>query len=186
MKKFKKHTPFHLYLDDEIYFITARTLDNIKHFNSTAKLQMLLECVDKAVSKYNIHLYAYVVLHNHYHLLMKLPEGKELENFIRYIHGKSGKLIKNWKIKPSGLDHKRIWWNYWDNCIRDEKTFFTKINYVHHNPVKHGYVKKMENYKYSCYNNYINKYESEFVDDMFEQYPIVDFTDPNDDFNSNT
>jgi len=182
MKQFKKHVPFHLYLDDEIYFITSRTLDLIKYFDSVEKLQMLLKCIEEAVNKYKMNLYAYVILYNHYHLLIKIFKGKELEDFIRYIHGKSGRLIKNWNVKPSRIDCKSVWWNYWDNCIRDKNTFYKRINYIHHNPVKHGYVSKMKDYQFSSFNTYIKKYGQEFVEDMFRQYPIVDYTDKNDNF----
>jgi len=182
MKQFEKHVPFHLYLDNEIYFITARTYEKIKYFNSAEKLQALSKCVSESAKKYKIDIYAYVILYNHYHLLVKLSKGKELKNFISYIHGKSGRLAKSWNINPSRIDPKRIWWNYWDNCIRDEATFYKRINYIHYNPVKHCYVSKMEDYKYSSYNGYIKKYGNEFVEDMFRQYPIIDYTNVNDRF----
>lgn len=182
MTKFKKHIPFHLYLDNQIYFITARTYEKVKYFNSNNKLRMLSECINESAEKYKIEVYAYVILYNHYHLSVKMDKGNKISDFIKYIHGKSGRLAKKWNTNPRRIGIKRIWWNYWDSCIRNEATFYKRINYIHHNPLKHGYVKKMEDYKYSSYNIYIKKYGSEFVNDMFAQYPITDFSDPNDDF----
>ena len=40
---------------------------------------------------------------------------------------------------------RAIWQSrYWEHLIRDEYDYETHVNYIHYNPVKHGYVKKGE------------------------------------------
>jgi len=49
------------------------------------------------------------------------------------------------------------------------------INYNHINPIKHGYVDSLLNlssYKWSSYNQYLEKFGIEFMMECFEKYPI--------------
>lgn len=58
---------------------------------------------------------------------------------------------------------RQIFQNYWDKCLRSERNIWTHFNYIHHNPVKHGYVKYNGDYQYSSYNFYKDKYGAEFL-----------------------
>ncbi|MDP2684225.1 MAG: hypothetical protein Q8P20_04145, partial [bacterium] len=71
---------------------------------------------------------------------------------------------------------RQVWWNYWDKCIRDEEGFYKRLNYIHHNPVKHGYAKMNGNYQYSSYNYYKEKFGEDFLLEIERAYPIIDFT----------
>jgi REP element-mobilizing transposase RayT len=55
-------------------------------------------------------------------------------------------------------NHKRKFWmkRFDDEVIRNEKMYWTKLLYIHNNPVKAGLVTKPEDYKYSSARNYIN------------------------------
>ena len=83
------------------------------------------------------------------------------------------------------LHGRRIWYQYWDHCIRNEKDFFLHFNYEHHNPVKHGYVKSQKEvltYKFCGYEKWIDKKGDEWMSDCFARYPIRDFTIDYDEF----
>ena len=73
------------------------------------------------------------------------------------------------------------WYQYWDECIEDEKGFWMRVNYIHQNPVKHDYVKKMEDYEFSSYKQYLLKYGKDWMLSCFREYPIVDFAALHDD-----
>lgn len=175
---FKKHYPFHLKLNDQIYFLTARTVEKIFFFDSPKKLEMLSHSINKAAQKYNIKIYTYALLPNHYHLLLSLPKADDLSNFIRFVHGRSARLLfKGSNSESLTIRQKKIWWNYWDKCIEEEGTFWTRFNYIHHNSVKHGYTKFMNQYRFSSYNYYLKNEGQEWLDDVFSSYPVVDFHD---------
>jgi putative transposase len=175
---FKRHKPFHLYLDDKIYFVTASTLNKESFFDTNSKKKIVKERLKNAAKKYKVKVYAWVVLSNHYHLLFQFKEEQNLGKFTSFINGGSSFELNVSENKRG----RKIWWNYWDNCIRDERTFYRRFNYIHHNPVKHGYVKKCENYEFSSYNHYLEKKGRDYMDSIFAQYPIIDFTDRNDEF----
>lgn len=48
-------------------------------------------------------------------------------------------------------------WNYWDYCPRNEDDYNVRLNYLLWNPVKHGFVERIEDYPYSSYHNLRHK-----------------------------
>lgn len=66
--------------------------------------------------------------------------------------------------------HKRKFWiqRFDDEVIRNEKMFWTKLHYIHNNPVEAGLVLRPVDYKYSSARNYVCKDHSVlFVDTEF-------------------
>ena len=104
-------------------------------------------------SKLDFLLFAWVILENHYHLLLKTDKGKDLSKFIQLFHGGSSFEIN----KLDNISNRQIWFNYWDRCIRDEQDFENHCDYIHFNPIKHELVKKPEDYLFSSYKNFLKR-----------------------------
>ena len=75
-----------------------------------------------------------------------------------------------------------MWHNFWDTCILSETGYWTHFNYIHYNPVKHGYTNRLENWPFSSYRYYLEHKGEAWLMDAFERYPVIDFSDPNDRF----
>jgi putative transposase len=110
--------------------------------------------------------------------LIKSQFGAVLSNFFRQLHGGTS-FEFNARDKKRG---RQVWHNFWDICIRTEADYWTRLNYIHHNPIKHNYVSQMEDWPFSNYRDYLEKKGEEWLMDSFRLYPIVDFTDRTDDF----
>ena len=145
------HRPPHIYLDDEIYFITSRTFDRFDYFNTDQKRKILYDVVFLAKVKYKFELHAWVILKNHYHLMIKLNKGSDLSRIMKFINGKS-----SFNLNRSEKKTHRIWSNYWDYCIRSEEDFYTHLNYIHNNLIKHGLVSDFEELKINSNSSYKN------------------------------
>jgi len=174
----KRHHPIHIYLDDQLYFLTAHTYRNQYQLQEKFHKERLLDKIKEFLHDFNFSLYAWVILSSHYHIQFKTSKGKALAKVI-------GKIHTSYSFEMNKLDNKRgrkIWQNYWDWCIRSEKDFWTHFNYIHHNPLKHGYVQKMEDYEFSSYRHWLNKKGDEWMKSVFEQYPVIDFTIEHDEF----
>lgn len=169
------HHPPHFLKNDTIYFLTARTVDKSCYFNLDVKKNIIVGCLNEAIKKYNLNLFAYVILDNHYHLLLEIENSKNLSLFLQIINGKSAFLLNKSENKVG----RKIWYNYWDRCIRSERDFWIRFNYIHNNPVKHGYVKNIDrlvSYKFSSYNQWVCKKGKKWLVSCFVKYPIVDFS----------
>ncbi len=44
---------------------------------------------------------------------------------------------------------------YWEHQIRDEMDLQAHVDYIHFNPVKHGYVQHVLNWPYSSFHRYV-------------------------------
>jgi|GEM_PF-2985805 len=68
-----------------------------------------------------------------------------------------------------------VWYQYVDRVIRSEEDYYRHLNYIHQNPVKHGYVNKISGYEFSSIHRFIREEGKDWVVGCFESYPIVDF-----------
>ena len=60
---------------------------------------------------------------------------------------------------PSGEDARpgrQVWWSYWDRCLWTEGDFWSRINYIHRNPVKHGYAETPEQWAHSSWSKFVD------------------------------
>jgi len=44
---------------------------------------------------------------------------------------------------------RSVWFNFWDTKLTYERSYLTRLNYVHQNPVKHGLVNVAHQYRWS-------------------------------------
>ena len=181
LKNYHQKRPPHIYLDKQIYFLSVRTQRGMHYLKPEKYKEILLKTIEEKVKKFQIKLYAWAILDNHYHLLIKSHIGKDLPKFIGEVNGKSAKLINN---EDASIGQK-IWSNYFDKCIRNKVDFYKYLNYIHQNPIKHHNVKDLHAlafYKLCSYGQYLNSKDKEWLDDCFRKYPIVDFVVINDEF----
>lgn len=131
------------------------------------KLRLLVDYVDvlrnavKMVKqKHPFYIDAFVVLPDHLHAMWTLPEGDAdfatrwmliKGNFSRGIA--KGERCNASRIKKS---ERGIWQRrYWEHWIRDEIDYARHVDYIHFNPVKHGYVELVVDWEYSSIHRYI-------------------------------
>jgi putative transposase len=172
------HHPPHIYLDDTWYFFTASIHGRQHPLLPVGHKDLVRDQLKVLAAEFHVQLAAWVILDTHYHILGKSHVGQDLAGLFGRLHGRTA-------FELNGRDGKRgrqVWHNYWDTCIRAEADYWTRFNYIHHNPVKHGYVGCMKDWPFSSYRYYLEHKGNDWLLDAFERYPIVDFTDPDDDF----
>ena len=110
----KRHQPHHLYVDDQLYFVTAHTYLNRYKLKNDFERQKIQDKILSFIKCYNYELYAWVILDNHYHVLFKTRRGKDLPKLFGKIHGGYSYEMN----KQENCKGRKIWQNYWDWCIR--------------------------------------------------------------------
>jgi putative transposase len=104
---------------------------------------------------------AVVVLPDHLHILMTLPEGDaDYPNRWRLIKRrftdavvKSGTPIAHLQNGEPALWQRR----FWEHTIRDHRDFERHVDYIHFNPVRHGLVARVRDWPYSSFHNYVRR-----------------------------
>ena len=119
----------------------------------------------------------YVIMPNHIHLLTANVESTSLSDVMRdFKHYTSSQIAKELESsnnrlflyimkKAAAKEHKKQNYKVWQDdfhpeIIYSEKWFSQKLSYMHHNPVRKGYVIKPEEWKYSSARNWILEDES--------------------------
>jgi putative transposase len=174
------HHPPHLYIDDTWYMITASTINHAPFLKNDQVKVLVRDTFEALIQTFDISLLAWVILDNHYHLLLKMNIGRDVSRFISRLHGRTSRQM-NLQNNAVG---RQVWHNYWDTCIRTEAGMWTRFNYIHHNPVKHGYVHNLEDWPFSSYRIYLAEKGVEWLEDCWQTYPVIDFL--NDDFDNPT
>lgn len=165
------HRPLHIYASDTWYIITATTVDGGHYLSTDTHLSLWVDVTKTLVDDFKITLSAWVVLRNHYHVLVKSTVGRDIGKFVGRLNGRTSRefnLLDN-------MIGRQVWYSYWDTCIRTEADFWTRFNYIHNNPVKHGYVKNHADWQYSSYPYYLREKGEEWCADCWRRYPVIDF-----------
>ncbi len=165
MLKRHNHTPAHLFLDDTTYFITGAIHQKRPLLAAPELKQQLLEQMKQYFARYNWQLHQWIILDNHYHLIGKSVNGKDLTAIMQNIHRASASFV----IRATGCE-KPVWWNYWDYCPRDEDDYWVRTNYLLYNPVKHGYVTDLNAYPFSSFKTVFEELGRENLVKQFQKY----------------
>jgi putative transposase len=104
---------------------------------------------------------AMVILPDHWHAVWTLPpDDVAYAARIRLIKARFTKhLLKTGlQIEQDARGEYKLWQHrYWEHTIRDEYDLEAHINYIHINPVKHGYVTRPTDWPHSSIHRYIAK-----------------------------
>jgi putative transposase len=46
---------------------------------------------------------------------------------------------------------------FWEHVIRDDTDLERHVDYIHYNPVKHGYVSRVLDWPYSTFHDYVRR-----------------------------
>jgi putative transposase len=101
---------------------------------------------------------AIVILPDHLHCIWTLPENDHdfstrwqliKSGFSREIPWLDGEAFSRSRARKG---ERGIWQRrYWEHRIRDEEDLRNHIDYIHRNPVKHGWVAEMADWPYSSF-----------------------------------
>lgn len=146
------NNPPHLFRANAIYLITASTYQKEPIIYPDDRKALWQDAFLMAAKLYDWVVIAWVVLNNHYHTLVEAPDNPlNLSKFIGSYHQFTA---RQWN-DADGTPGRKVWWNYWDTCIRTEKDFQNRLHYVFWNPVKHGLAETPEAYPFSNYQAYL-------------------------------
>ncbi|KPL02186.1 MAG: hypothetical protein AMJ90_06540 [candidate division Zixibacteria bacterium SM23_73_2] len=143
------------YIPNVIYFITAVTYRRKTLFSNKSNLLIFKETFENVKSLHPFFLQAYVILPDHFHLLI---QPSPPTNISKILHSLQRNFTLNFKKVKNIEDSLKLWQHrFWDHIIRNKKDYNKHFDYIHYNPVKHGLVKKPEEWQESSYLYYLKE-----------------------------
>lgn len=161
----------HLRLEYEgaIYHVTSRGNERSDIFAPDRNKERFLEKLDENVKRHHVRLYAYVVMRNHYHLLLETPRGN-LSAFMQQLNT-SYTMYHN--VRHNRVGHV-FSGRYKAKVVSGDEYLLALTRYLHLNPVKirsmNGLgvaekIKALREYRWSSYGGYAGlRKREEWVD----------------------
>ena len=118
-------------------------------------------------------LIAWVVLPNHYHFLAYVQSLNHISAGLKHLHGSTS---REWNLEDNLTGKRRVWYKFADTYIKNDAYLHIAFNYIHHNPVKHGYVSDPYNWPCSSLFIYDEDKGRNWLQEPWKTYtPPVDF-----------
>ena len=150
--------PLRIEYEGAIYHVTARGNERSKIFVTKKDYLKFKEYIAEAQTKYGFLLHAYVLMANHYHLIIETPEGN-LGKIMHYLNGWYTTYV-NIKRKRSG----HLFQGRYKAILVDKDSYLLELSrYLHLNPVRAKMVEKPEEYLQSSYGSYITASKEDIV-----------------------
>jgi len=119
-------------------------------FTSSADYQTLLDLLDENAKKFGVAIHAYVLMSNHFHLLVTPQTVEGLPQMMQAV-GRRYVRYFNDRQKRSGT----LWeGRYKSTLIQSERYLLACMSYIDLNPVRAGLVAQVRDYPWSSYGHY--------------------------------
>ena len=150
------------------HFLTCTVLNWLPIFTRKESVQIIIDSLKYLQKEENLKLYAYVILENHLHLIAQSDDiGKSMRHFKSFTAKAILKLLQKenaqtlleqfrfYKKAHKSDRTYQIWQEgYQPKLIQTDAIMISKIDYIHHNPVKRGYVDEAKHWRYSSARDY--------------------------------
>ncbi len=142
-----------------VYHVIQRGNNREYIFEKKEDKAYLLELVEEYKSAMNFELYGFVLMDNHYHMVIKTLDAP-LQDIMHRINNKYSKYY-NFRNKRTGHVFEN---RYKGILVKDDKYLLSLLRYVHQNPVRAKMCKKVKDYLWSSDQYYRKNRREETVD----------------------
>lgn len=134
-----------------LYHIVARGNNKEHIFAHTNEKKHFLKLMTDGLEENEIQLYAYCLMKNHFHIMLK---AKDLYKLSTYMHWLTMSYARYYNLKHNQTGHV-FQGRYHSECVETESYYWTCIRYIHNNPVKIYQVSQPEDYAFSSAKDYL-------------------------------
>lgn len=155
-----------------LYFITATIIEWQNVFTSIPLFETVISSLKHCIAKKGLHLHGYVIMPNHAHYIVSSEPPEKLSDIMRDFNRFTSQSITAFLeelqrkevlavFRTSALEegrgnHYKVWQEgFHPVAIDTEKFFQEKLDYLHKNPIRKGFVERPEHWRYSSARNYL-------------------------------
>ncbi|MCC6290143.1 MAG: transposase [Chitinophagaceae bacterium] len=156
-----------------VYFLTFQVVSWVDLFSRRRYKDILVDSLNTCIRHKGLQVYSWCIMSNHVHCILSAQQGN-LSSVIRDFKSHTSKQIltsvkdepesrREWMLfqfKRAAQQHLRNInyqvWTHENHAVELTTPDITtsKLNYIHQNPVKEGYVEEAEHYLYSSARDY--------------------------------
>jgi putative transposase len=147
-----------------MYFFTVVTYGRRILFEDPSARRLLGNALRAVCRERPFDVFAIVLLWDHLHSIWSLPAGDA--DFSQRWKRIKDHFTEAWlradgaemPVTPSQKDrgHRGIWQRrFWEHLLRDDDDLERHCDYIHYNPVKHGYVAQPRDWPWSSFHRFV-------------------------------
>lgn len=168
------------YGTQHLHFITCSCYRRQPQLHTAWRRNLFLKILEEARRKYRFVVHGYVLMPEHFHLLITEPEVGDpsvvmkvvKERFTRQLNRRrrlaSSAQATLWGSTPDPVWQKR----FYDFNVYSERKRIEKLRYMHRNPVKRGLVTEPDQWEWSSFRAYWSG-ECGLVRVNYQEWPLT-------------
>ena len=167
------------YGNQDLHFITCSCYRRQAQLRTAKRRDLFLKILEETRRKCHFVVHGYVVMPEHFHLLITEPEIGDPSVVMKVIKQRFARQVSRlrtkrvpaeiafWDVTPDPVWQKRFYdFNVWTERKRVEK-----LRYMHRNPVKRGLVEQPDQWRWSSFRSYFCG-EKGLVRVNFQEWPL--------------
>jgi len=139
-----------LHHSGQSHFLTFSCYHRLPLLAQMRMQDAFLESLEQVRRRFAMHVFGYVVMPEHVHLLVSEPEGSLLARAVQLLKMKVSILARKQGQRAAG--DSPFWQaRYFDHNVRNNAGFVTQLRYIHRNPFKRGLCNAPEDWLWSSF-----------------------------------
>ena len=160
-----------------LYFFTFQVVGWVDIFSRKIYRDLIIESLQYCRREKSLEVFAYVIMTNHVHLILRSSKGRlwdTVRDFKKFtskrildevssnsLESRRGRLemVFKYHAKYNKRSSKLQFWMHENHAVEltNNEMINSRINYIHENPVRAGWVARAEEYMYSSAKDYANE-----------------------------
>jgi len=132
------------------YFVTSVTYKRKPIFTIAKVNDIFLLTVEYLKLALDYKIFAYCVMPDHIHIIIQPCGEYDLSYIMKMIKGGFARRYNKLNVSGGAVWQRK----FYEETIRNEAMLFSKIEYIHNNPLKANLASCLENFSYSSYQNF--------------------------------
>lgn len=148
------------------FMMTAACFEHACHLSDPRRREAFATELRGTFSSAGGTIFAWVVLPNHYHVLW---EGNLdiLRPLLARLHNGTS---TRWNREDNATG-RQTWYQCADRRMRSERHFIASVNYIHGNPVKHGWTDRADHWKDTSLHDWLARCGIDHLRTLWRLYP---------------
>ena len=170
---FPLHSPPHPFREAGSYLITSANFEHRPIMASSERRTQFQEILLDGFQEIRVEIIGWVVLPNHYNVLVNIESLELVSNLLKHVHGSTA---HEWNLQDGLTGKRKVWYRFLDRMMRNESHLNQPLNYIHLNPLKHKLVDDIYDWPWSSLLMYEEENGREWLRERWRKFvPADDF-----------
>jgi putative transposase len=138
-----------------IFHVLNRANARARIFDKDPDYEAFLRIIGETARLIPVEIFAYTIMPNHWHMVLRPIKDKDLGNFIQRL---TTTHVRRWHLHRNSVGSGHLYQGTYKSFpIQDDEHFLTVCRYVEQNPLRAGLVQRAEDWRWSSLRSSITR-----------------------------